>query len=116
MRRCGEGITRYVLIFDKFVVKFPRFWWNWFWFLTGLISNLRERGWWKMVRDSEELSPWFCPILFADPFGLIVVMPRCEPITTPELPDYDQLPYKADYKVCNFGRYKGRVVLLDYAS
>jgi hypothetical protein len=61
--------------------------------------------------------PTLCPVLFADPFGLLVVMPRAEqPVTHEEvaaLPDcYPDIT--SETKVEDHGRVDGRVLALDY--
>jgi hypothetical protein len=58
-----------------------------------------------------------CPVLFADPLGLVVVMPLAEqPVTVSEvdaMPDYYPLT-TAESKVEDHGRLGGRIVALDY--
>ena len=112
MHVIDDGITRFVLVFDRHVIKMPRFWWGWFWTLTGLLANINEAKGWKMTEDER-----LCPVLWADPLGFFLVMPRCEPVKTEDLPSLDSLSgLPSDYKTENFGRYKGRVVLFDYAG
>lgn len=68
---------------------------------------------WRKVFGWESL----CPIYFADPLGLVVVMPRAEqPVTQGEvdsLPDYYPT-YTAEFKPQDYGHWSGRVVVLDY--
>jgi len=59
-----------------------------------------------------------CPITFADPLGLLVVMPRAEqPVTFGDVvaatPDYFPEP-TYETKAADFGRVHGRVLALDY--
>lgn len=112
------GATRFVLITDRLVFKIPRLS-SWKSFLQGLLANMQERefartGW-------EEL----CPVFFADPFGLLVVMPKCMPLRRDfwvnEF-DYSAFCNREDYvipveqKHDSFGRYKGKIVAVDYGS
>jgi hypothetical protein len=59
-----------------------------------------------------------CPILFADPLGLVVVMWRAEqPVTDDEVKatipvDFPEPTYKV--KPEDFGRVNGRVLAVDY--
>lgn len=60
-----------------------------------------------------------CPILLADPFGLIIVMPRVQPVTIAEVESADQgTDYYPDidveYKAENWGRLGGQVVCIDF--
>jgi hypothetical protein len=61
---------------------------------------------------------YLCPVLFADPLGLVVVMPRAEqPVTYEEVvaatPDcYPDVT--SEFKCEDFGRVNGRVLALDY--
>lgn len=58
-----------------------------------------------------------CPVLFADPIGLLVVMPRAQqPVTEAEvdaLPDYYP-DVTSEVKVEDHGRIDGRILALDY--
>lgn len=113
-----SGATRFVLLTGRLAFKIPQPT-GWKSFLLGLLSNMQERefaktGW-------EEL----CPIFFADPLGLLVVMPRCMPLRR----DFwkNEFDYNAfcdrgnsfvpvECKYSSFGRYKGKVVAIDYGS
>lgn len=69
---------------------------------------------WRPVFQWENL----CPILFADPLGLVVVMPRArQPVTDDEIKaaTNDCFPEPTyEYKAQDFGRVNGRVLALDY--
>lgn len=59
-----------------------------------------------------------CPIEFADPFGLVVVMPLAtQPVTLDEImsekPD-DYPDITSEIKPANYGRIKGHLLALDY--
>ena len=59
-----------------------------------------------------------CPVVFADPLGMIVVMPRAEqPVTFQELLDAAPDDYPdttTETKSADFGRINGSVLALDY--
>jgi hypothetical protein len=108
---CGN--FRYVFLIGPFAVKVPRPRFA----LQGLCCNRWEREVWYRWRP---VFRWenLCPIVFADPLGLVVVMPRAEqPVTDDEIkaatPDYFPEP-TYEYKAQDFGRLNGRVVALDY--
>jgi hypothetical protein len=73
-----------------------------------------------MWRTWRRVFGWhnLCPILFADPFGLVVVMPRAaQPVTLEEMveatPDYYP-DITSETKPADFGRVGDRVLALDY--
>jgi hypothetical protein len=62
--------------------------------------------------------PYLCPVSFADPLGLVVVMPRAyQPVTFEEVvaatPDWYPDP-TCETKPEDFGRIGGQVLALDY--
>lgn len=108
-----RGAFRQVFLAGHFAIKVPRLR-N---FRAGLISNRWERETWCKWR---RLFGWenLCPVLAADPFGLVVVMQRAQqPVSVAEAieaagdyyPDID-----CEYKPENFGRLQSGVVILDY--
>lgn len=115
------GATRTVLLTKRWAIKFPRVYrknrqWEWTQFLHGLLANLQERYWSRWhERDC------LCPVLFSDPLGLLIVMPRCAPLTRKICPveviwfqEYKHVP--TDWAQENWGWWQGKLVLLDYGS
>jgi hypothetical protein len=108
-----HGAFRRVFLIGRFAIKVPRPRFA----LRGLCCNRWEREMWQRWRS---VFGWenLCPILFADPVGLVVVMPRAEqPVTDDEIrtatPLYFPEPtYKYDAQ--DFGRVNGRVLAVDY--
>jgi len=108
------GVFRRVILTERFAVKVPRIC-N---VLAGMRCNRWERemwGTWRPVFRWENL----CPIYFADPFGLVVVMPRTEqPVTFAEVVGATSHNYYPDMtsetKPEDFGRIGGEVLALDY--
>lgn len=103
-----RGITREVFIFKGLVFKVPSFR-SYKLFLTGLLANLQEIYWWKNTKDKR-----LCPVLFSLPFGLLIVMPYSKPIKKVNYNRFNGLPL--DPHISNFGKYKNRIVLIDYGS
>ena len=107
-----RGVYRRVIATGSIVWKFPRLK-N---FKQGLCCNRWEREMWHHWRP---LLKWetLCPILFADPLGVVVVMPRAnQPVTVADvdaMPDYYPQT-TAESKPEDHGRLAGRVVSLDY--
>jgi hypothetical protein len=132
----STGATRTVIVTRRFAVKFPRFYrkghpFEWSRFLQGLLANLQERYWSRFEYDK------LCPIYFADPLGLLVVMPRCKDISPLEpyfgrssramcpvafeswrsvwLGD-GRCDLPVENMACNFGLLRGRLVSFDYGT
>jgi hypothetical protein len=134
----SAGATRTVLVTRRLAIKFPRFYrkgrcFEWSRFLQGLLANLQERYWSRIKYAELKL----CPVLFADPIGLVVVMPRCEDIEL--LDPYFERNSRAmcpvafeawrsvmlgdgrcdlpvENMACNFGYLNGRLVSFDYGT
>lgn len=112
-----RGITREVFLFWGMAIKIPSFR-SYSLFLRGLLCNLEERYWWRETKDA-----CLCPIKFADPFGLMVIMRRAEVLTAGEVEELQSL-LDGDYfamiphesKAINYGKLKNRIVCLDYGS
>lgn len=133
-----NGATRTVLLTKRFAIKLPVFlritdagaiarndrvsWWM---FKNGFRANRKER------RYSRLNHPNLCPVLFADPFGFVVVMPRCTPMHgvkswRERLAFRALCPVEADYLrtqglpvdnyAFNYGLLNGRVVSFDYGT
>ena len=121
MWQLKTGTTRTVLLTKKHAFKLAGNWrgligpWTWKRFLHGLLSNLTERQWSQLGKDC------LCPVLFADPFGLLVVMPRlldpprqvC-PVEVLWFQEVANVP--TDRNPSNFGWVDGRMVLWDYGA
>jgi hypothetical protein len=107
------GTFRRVVLVDRLAFKLPRFK-N---FSRGMRSNRWERELWRVWRRK---FGWenLCPVLFADPIGLIVVMPRAIPVSRDDVlaadPDYYPTPTEEYSKPEDYGRLNGAVVILDY--
>ena len=107
---CGQ--YRCVVFLGRYVVKFPRLR-N---VLAGLQCNRWEREMWYVWHP---IFHWetLCPIILADPFGLVVVMPRAvQPVSHIDLllaPDYYP-EVSGEFKASDCGRVGGRLVTFDY--
>jgi hypothetical protein len=107
------GTYRRVLLLGGLAIKMPRLWR----LLSGLRCNRWEREMWYVWRP---VFGWenLCPVTFADPLGLLLVMPRAlQPVTFDDVvaatPDYYP-DTTAEYKPENFGKVGSRVLALDY--
>ena len=107
-----KGVFRRVVLLGQFALKFPR----WQQFKAGMRSNRWEREMWFRWHP---LFQWktLCPVYYADPFGLLVVMPRAvQPVlqeVVDALPDYYP-GITAETKHEDFGMLGNTVVALDY--
>lgn len=115
-----SGRTRSVFLIGGLAFKLPSLT-SWSAFLTGLQGNMFE------VSNKDTSSHYLAPILFHIPGGFLNVMPRCE-VYKEELHEdlikYFDALYDEDFSSVlniveiaeprNFGKYKGRVVAIDY--
>jgi len=108
-----SGVFRRVILAGRFALKIPRF----RTLSAGLRCNRWEREMWRKWRP---LFGWenLCPIKFADPFGLFVIMPRAtQPVTFDDVVAARPAYYPditSETKPADFGRLGNRVVALDY--
>ncbi|MFA7287414.1 MAG: hypothetical protein WC055_00895 [Melioribacteraceae bacterium] len=116
--RIAYGTTRVVFLIGKYAFKIPSIMYEFRLFLLGLLANMQE------VQFSKINQPELCPVLFYIPFGFLVVMPRCEPLTREEFFEMDAENWllREDYtipaepKLDSFGKYKGKIVAVDYGN
>lgn len=85
----------------------------------GCLCNINEQEFSVLKKASEHIDIEYCPIIFKLPFGLLNVMPRCEPLSREEYFDlYDaldeHLPPFIERKMDSFGKLDGKVVIVDY--
>jgi hypothetical protein len=118
-----NGITRIVILIGRWAIKVPCVRYSgqrWRCFLRGLLANMQERdvaatGW-----------PELCPVLFAVPGGLLIVMRRASAMSNTE---WDAFRYDnfitldggrtllpVENKPDSFGWLDGRVVAVDYGG
>ncbi len=117
MKVITTGATRVVILTKKYAFKIPTFA-TYTRFLHGLLANVQEVEW------SKTGYPELCPVCVSLPLGLLVVMPRCEPLTDEQYAAFDPeqwidrenyiLPVEA--KQDSFGILNGRIVAVDYGS
>jgi hypothetical protein len=108
-----RGVFRRVLLIGPWAVKLPR-WRN---FSKGLRCNRWEREMWQVWQPHFNWT-YLCPVLLADPAGLIVVMPRAsQPVSDNEAEaaaDDAHPSVNCESKAADHGRLGDRVVALDY--
>lgn len=107
-----RGVFRRVFLLGSFAVKTPRLQH----FAMGMRSNRWEREMWLYWQPRFQWTT-LCPVLWADPLGLVVVMSRAEqPVPqemVDELPDYYP-DITAETKHDDYGILDGQIVALDY--
>lgn len=118
-----NGITRWVFVFDNFVVKVPNFKNGWCLFLEGFVANLHESNYWNYNNGNKLL----CPVIWCSPLGFIEIMKRADvdrhveemkdkDINWDEYYDsWEQSGFTGDHKPSNYGYYEERLVKIDYA-
>nr|CEN54974.1 putative integron gene cassette protein [uncultured bacterium] len=108
-----KGAFRRVILIGSWAIKFPRFK-N---IANGLRCNRWEREVWIRWRP---IFGWdgLCPILAADPLGLIVIMARAKQPVSAEEADAsiqdDRPAIWRELKPQDYGRIGDKVVVLDY--
>ncbi len=118
LRIVRTGVSRHVVLVSRFAIKVPAIW-RWQTILWGLLANMQERAFAKTG------WPEFAPVLFSDPFGFILVMPRVRVMTDEEFEDFDYYVFTrrsdgsvvpVEAKSDSFGWLGGRVVAIDYGN
>lgn len=113
-----SGVTRTVILTKRWAIKIPSIAYGWKFFLYGFLANMQEVDW-------RGFDSRLCPILLYLPYGFLVVMPRCRPLTDDEfivevpegwiaMETGCELP--VEMKTCSFGRLNGRIVAVDYGG
>lgn len=121
LRVVRSGITRTVILIGPWAIKVPTGRGTGLHAPTprgrvagvcrGLLANQSEQTWHRF----EPWSGMVAPVIRSWLFGLVQVYPRCVPLADGDrgpLPRLDPCP--GDVKPDNFGRWRGRVVRLDY--
>ena len=112
-----KGVTRIVLVFDKFVVKIPNFLTQHNHFLLGCYANWSERKYCRMFKNMPKYYDLVSPSYFCSWFGLIQIQARCEELDR-DLTKQEIKKFKSvcnyDIKKENFGYYNNKLVCLDY--
>lgn len=107
-----RGATREVLLLGPWAFKVPVVSYGWRPFLHGLLANMQERMF------SAARFPRCCPVLWADPLGLLVIMARARPLerelTDAEWEAFDRDNVPSERKASSYGWYAGELVALDY--
>jgi hypothetical protein len=114
------GTMRLTLCVGRYALKFARG-------RRGRDANRREQLEWS--RATPPRREMLCPVLWAAPFGLVIVMQRAVALTRQEqqellfnhgFPDWDYMPggprSPFEFKETDWGRLDGRLVALDYAA
>lgn len=109
---------RWVFLTKNYAIKVPRP----LMLFGGIKSNINEVRVYRKTKDER-----LCPVLWWLPFGLLVVMPRCEHVQ-PHLhrdrcfedgyvkPEHRAEEYGEDDHCGNYGLLNGRFVKMDYGG
>ena len=116
-----NGSTRTVFLTRNYAVKIPTLLFTGLW-NRGRIANLHERRLSGIHKD-------LCPVVWGDPFGLILVMPKVGEISSSidwlDMRQSFEFRYKndpmcdfllRDFKPSNWGVLNGRLVKIDYGN
>jgi hypothetical protein len=106
-----RGRNRWVILTRRYAFKFPAPT-SWRDLLYGLLNNMNEADWSHL--------PGRCPVHWAAPGGLLIVMPRARTLTEEEFHSFDSAAFcavhgiVAEHKPDSFGWLGDRVVAVDY--
>lgn len=91
-------------------------------FLHGLLANLQEAGWSRMLWKKED-SMGLCPVVFAVKGGFLIVMKRAKILSWEEFCEFDYENFKmqkaavpVEQKADSFGWLNGEIVAVDYGN
>ena len=112
-----KGTTRYVILFENFVIKIPSFY-SWKNFLLGIVANLQEVTFWNAFKHEK-----LCPIIL-NINGFIIIMPKAKELTFEEFKtfnynefiDIDTWKIPVENKLNSFGKIKNKIVAVDYGT
>lgn len=116
-----HGSSRLVLIFFQIAIKIPHPR-RYIDFLAGLRANYFEVQTYKFAKKGVFPIERLCPILFALPFGIMVIMKKAKILTSEDfgLFDYSEFCNLGHYrlpvekKADSFGFLENRIVAVDY--
>src|SRR5258706_2671275 len=111
------GSNRRVVVTKRYEIKLPRVRHPG----CGMRSNRWERELWRRWRPAFPAWKHLCPVLLADPFGLVVVMQGALPSDTPGIVD-EAIEHDADcyplptveFRAEEYGIASGQAVCFDY--
>lgn len=107
-----SGTTRIVILTKNHAVKIPNFTYSYNNFIRGILANNQERYWWHQTHWST-----LCPVVFSMWGGLLIIMPRTQPLTQQQFDQYqipDYIP--AEHKLSSFGMHNNQIVAIDYGE
>lgn len=117
--KIDKGTMRFCLVTENYVIKIPRLS-N---FIRGWIANKSETHFFKESRNlSLDVRKFLCPVLFSFS-GFVLVMPKVDTkVTIDEVEEVWKSIVEKNlflYLVLepitgNFGKYKNRIVVIDY--
>lgn len=118
MKINNRGVTRHVILTQKYAIKIPRLNYGWKLFLRGLQGNMQEDEF-SEIRDKR-----LCPVLWSIPGGWLIVMPKCTPICDYDFINLDinhfwnneSFKVPVEHKQDSFGYYNKEIVAVDYGS
>ena len=76
-------------------------------------QNIREWETWKNYEYCKDVAKWLAPCVDISSCGLILIQKRVDPLLLEKAPN--KMPaFLTDFKLNNFGIYKGKIVCSDY--
>lgn len=124
MKLITTGVTRIVLLTNRYAIKFPKPF-KWRHFLEGFLANMNEKLLWQIAQipDTKQfkVKEYFCPILWCSWGGWILIMPRLEKLSNSDQLQFEEISEKlkeicGDHKMQNYGKLGTKIMILDYAN
>lgn len=117
-----KGTTRWVILTKNYAWKFPSMR-SYPEMLKGLLCNKNEQAVWK-YRKEFNYAEHLCPIVYANMWGWLIVMPRAKELSEKKFLklDKEKLNYRfpfneiAEWKRDSLGKLKGKIVFIDYGD
>lgn len=131
--KIAYGCSRMVILIGNYAIKLPNLKYRYPSCLWGLIHNLSESNWYKASQgifnngEIQDYDKLLCPILYANRFGLVVIMKRAQPLPkTFDCPivfewlasrfiKFGDCICPAEKKIDSFGLLNNEIVAIDYA-
>lgn len=107
------GITRIVILTNRYAIKIPRIRHGWRFFLAGILANVQEDSTYKFHPRKDLL----CPVIWCSWGGWVLVMQRTLPcMSKPNYSEWIENGLGGDDKPENYGVLGSKIVKIDYGQ
>lgn len=119
-----SGTSRSVIIFEKYVIKFPILRYGWKYFIQGILANINEGECYYNNRPEytdTNVQSYLCDIIWYSKSGLVLIMKKASVLSESKYIEFEKVideiesHFPGDRKAENYGIIENRIVKLDYA-